>query len=71
MTEQEETKLENNYLKFVDGLEKLSKKYGIAITSIGGISFDVNGFEEIEYTRDFSSGDLRPKRLIYSDGETL
>ncbi len=70
MTE-EETKLENNYLKFVDGLEKLSKKYGIAITSIGGISWDVNGFQEIEYSRDFSSGDLIPRKLVYSDGETL
>ncbi|MBQ8635175.1 hypothetical protein IJ425_03380 [bacterium] len=71
MTPEQELKLEQDYLKFVDGLEKLSQKYGIAITAIGGISWDVNGFQKIEYKRDLSSGDLYPQTLVFSDGETL
>ena len=71
MTKQEQEKLECNYLKFVDGVEKLSKKYGIAISVVGGIRWDVNGFKEVEYSRDFSSGDLIPRKLVYSDGEEL
>jgi len=71
MTQKEQEKLERNYLKFVDGVEKLSKKYGIAISVVGSIRWDVDGFQEIEYSRDFSSGDLIPRRLVYSDGEEL
>ena len=71
MTQKEQEKLERNYLKFVDGVEKLSKKYGIAISVVGGIRWDVDGFQDVEYSRDFSSGDLIPRRLVYSDGEEL
>ena len=64
----QEQKLEENYLKFIDGLEKLSKKYGYAIQACGCFYFDADGFQEIKYDRDPSSGDLDIQTLIYSDG---
>ena len=33
--------------------------------------FDENGFKEIEYRKDSSSGDLRIEKLVFSDGTSL
>ena len=64
-----EEKEERNYQAFITELEKISKKYGIAFESIGGLAFsDENGFESIKYSRDSSSGDLLVKELTFSDG---
>lgn len=71
MTTKAEKKLENNYLKFIDGLEKLSKKYGFAIQACGCFYFDANGFQNIEYVRDLSSGDIDIRTLIFNDGTKL
>ena len=53
-------------------LEKLSKKYGIGISGCGVFKFwDEDGFKEIEYTNDSSSGDLWVNKLVFSDGTLL
>ncbi len=62
-------KEERNYQKFIAGLEKLSKKYGIGLSACGCFDFwDEDGFQKITYRRDSSSGDLRIDELIFSDG---
>ena len=53
-------------------LEKISKKYGIGISGCGVFDFfDENGFKEIKYRKDSSSGDLRIEKLVFSDGTSL
>jgi len=68
LTAKQEEKLEQNYLKFIDELEKLSQKYGFAIQACGCFYWDVDGFQNIKYKRDFSSGDLDIDELTFSDG---
>ena len=59
----------NNYIEryndFMDGLEELSKKYGIVIQACGCFNyFDLNDknsidrLQNLKYDRDFESGDL-------------
>jgi len=63
-------KEEKNYQGFIKDLEKISKKYGIAIEGCGLFTYyDLNGFKNIEYSKDSSSGDIWVKKLTYSDGE--
>lgn len=63
-----EDKEEQNYQAFITEFERISRKYGIAFEAVGGLAFsDVNGFKEIKYSRDSSSGDLIIKKLIFSD----
>ena len=65
-------KEERNYQAFMNELEKLSKKYGIGISGCGVFDYwDENGFKEIEYRKDSSSGDLRIEKLVFSDGTSL
>ena len=64
-------KLDTNYEKFMAGLQDLSKKYGFAIQACGCFYWDANGFQDIEYRVDRSSGDIRIDKLIFSDGEEL
>lgn len=65
-------KEEKNYQAFIKDLEKLSKKYGIGISGCGVFKFwDEDGFKEIEYQNDSSSGDLMINKLIFSDGTSL
>ena len=53
-------------------LEKLSKKYGIGISGCGVFDYwDEDGFKEIEYRKDSSSGDLRIDKLVFSDGTSI
>ena len=64
-----EEKQEQNYQAFMKDLEKISKKYGIAIEGCGLFTFyDLNGFKNIEYKKDSSSGDIWVKDLTFSDG---
>ncbi len=54
-----ETAYQLNQLRltfFVAELAMLSRKYGVAIQSTGGVCF--GDFEGIEYSNDASSGDL-------------
>jgi hypothetical protein len=53
---------ENNYDRFITELTELTRKYGVAIQSVGGVYLaDERGeFDKLTYTADISSGDLYP-----------
>ena len=59
MTEQE------RFEKFTQELAKLSKKYGIAIKAIGGVK--IGDILDIEYSNDYTSGDLYPEILHWEE----
>ena len=51
---------EANYDKFIAELTKLSRKYGVAIQSVGGVILadDPGEFCNVRYVADITSGDL-------------
>ena len=53
---------EHNYDRFIAELTALTRKYGVAIQSVGGVYLaDERGeFDKLTYTADISSGDLYP-----------
>ena len=55
--------IETNYDKFIAELTKLSRKYGVAIQSVGGIYLanDPGEFRNVRYVADITSGDLLPE----------
>lgn len=55
--------LEANYDQFIAELTVLTRKYGIAIQSVGGVILaDAPGeFHNVTYRADISSGDLYPE----------
>ena len=55
--------LEANYDKFSAELTKLSRKYGVAIQSVGGVILADNPgkFSDVTYVADITSGDLLPE----------
>ena len=55
--------LEANYDKFITELTKLSRKYGVAIQSVGGVILadDPGEFGNVTYFADITSGDLLPE----------
>ncbi len=70
--EEIEKKYDQNFQKFIDGLEKLSKECGLAISACGCFDcYDLDGFKEITYERDSSSGDIIIASVIDSDGEKM
>lgn len=53
-------------------LEKLYKNTVSVFSGCGVFDYwDENGFKEIEYRKDSSSGDLRIEKLVFSDGTSL
>ena len=54
-----------NFEKFRTELAKLSKKYGVAIKSIGGVM--IGEIADIEYSNDETSGDLYPEILMWKE----
>ena len=52
----------NKQARFVDfcaDLEKLSKKYGICVQSVGGVHiYGENELRQVRYDNDYTSGDL-------------
>jgi hypothetical protein len=56
------TQTENNYDRFIFELTTLTRKYGVAIQSVGGVYLtdEPGEFEKLTYTADISSGDLYP-----------
>jgi len=56
------TQTENNYDRFITELTTLTRKYGVAIKSVGGVYLaDESGeFDKLTYTADITSGDLYP-----------
>ena len=55
--------LEANYDKFIAELTKLTRKYGVAIQSVGGVFLaDAPAeFGRVTYIADITSGDLYPE----------
>ena len=56
------TQTEKNYDLFIAALTTLTRKYGVAIQSVGGVYLaDESGeFDKLTYTADITSGDLYP-----------
>ena len=54
--------LETNYDKFITELTQLTRQYGVAIQSVGGVILaDQPGeFRDVSYIADITSGDLYP-----------
>ena len=55
--------LEAHYNQFIAELTALTRKYGVAIQSVGGVILaDAPGeFRDVTYIADISSGDLYPE----------
>jgi hypothetical protein len=55
--------IEANYDKFIAELTTLTRKYGVAIQSVGGIILadHAGEFRNVTYVADISSGDLYPR----------
>ena len=51
-----------NYRRFVSELTRISRRYGVAVKSVGGVVVARNPseFEELVYVGDVDSGDLLP-----------
>lgn len=56
---------QQRFEKFTQELAKLSKKYGVAIKSIGGVM--IGEIADIEYSSDKTSGDLYPEILMWQE----
>lgn len=54
---------EANYDQFVAELTALSRKYGVAIQSVGGVILadQADEFRDVTYVADITSGDLYPR----------
>lgn len=57
-----EKEIQRNYDCFVAELTKLTRKYGIAIQSVGNVSIadHAGEFAALSYRADITSGDLYP-----------
>ncbi len=57
------TQTETDYGKFINELTALTRKYGVAVQSVGGVFLaeQQGEFDEVTYTADISSGDLYPQ----------
>jgi len=55
--------IQRDYDAFVNALTQLSRRYGIAIQSVGGVYIADNAedFAQLRYRADLSSGDLLPE----------
>ena len=55
--------LEANYDQFIAELTALTRKYGVAIQSVGGVMLadKPDEFLDVTYIADISSGDLYPE----------
>ncbi len=55
--------IETNYEQFVAELTALTRKYGVAIQSVGGVILadQAGEFRDVTYAADITSGDLYPQ----------
>ena len=62
MTDLTAQKIESTYDQFVKELTALTRKYGVAIMSVGGVMLadTESEFKDATYIADISSGDLYP-----------
>ena len=53
---------ETDYNKFVAELTAITRKYGVAIRSVGGVILaeHVGEFRDVTYVADITSGDIYP-----------
>jgi hypothetical protein len=56
---------EVRFQKFAKELAELSKKYGVAIKSVGGVL--IGEIKEIVYSNDETSGDLIPEIIEWNE----
>ncbi|MDH2917584.1 MAG: hypothetical protein PXX73_00105 [Sideroxydans sp.] len=56
---------EANYNQFITELTGLTRKYGVAIKSIGGVMVaeQLTDFSNVTYDADLSSGDIYPLNI--------
>ncbi len=64
-TQRQISSTESDYDKFVAELTQITRKYGVAIQSVGGVIIanhhgDFSDFSDVSYIADFTSGDLYP-----------
>ncbi len=54
--------MERNYDAFMEELTRLTRKYGVAIQSTGGVfvASSPNEYRQVTYIADLSSGDIIP-----------
>lgn len=54
--------MQRNHQRFVKQLTRLSRRHGVAVKSVGGVtvSGDPDEFADLVYMGDISSGDLLP-----------
>ena len=59
----QQTTTETNYRQFIAELTALTRKYGVAIKSVGGVILadHADEFRNVTYVADISSGDLYPE----------
>lgn len=55
--------VETNYEQFVAELTALTRKYGVAIQSVGGVILadQAGEFRDVTYVADITSGDIYPR----------
>ncbi len=55
--------IEANYDKFVAELTAITRKYGVALQSVGGVILanERGAFRDVTYIADITSGDLYPR----------
>jgi hypothetical protein len=55
--------IEANYNQFITELTALTRKYGVAVQSVGGVHLANNPseFRDVSYIADITSGDLLPE----------
>ena len=69
--EQQYATKSEQFKKFIEGLEKLTLKYGFVLHVTGGVRYrDGVGVKGIVYSNDLSSGDIIPAIVKWSDDET-
>ena len=49
-----------NFLEFMTKLEKLSRKYGVAVHGHFDLTDNPKEFKNLVYDRDYTSGDINP-----------
>lgn len=64
-TQHTQPTIEANYEQFVAELTLLTRKYGVAIKSVGGvlIADHPSEFSKVSYDADITSGDIYPVRF--------
>ena len=61
-------KEKRNFEKFRAELTRISKKYGVAVKSIGNLMIgEIGEIADIEYSDDPESGDLYPDILMWAE----